>query len=575
MIELSWSAPPSDPSRHAVTGYRVEWSADGNTGWTPADPPHSGAGLGYRDSGLAPGTLRHYRVIALSAGGESSASVVASATTVALSVPAAPGNLTATASGGEVIELSWSAPPSDPSRRAVTGYRVEWSADGNTGWTPADPPHSGAGLGYRDSGLAPGTLRHYRVIALSAGGESSASVVASATTSVAGAPPPTWIFAGDVPDREQTLLREEMEYTRAYFAHEFDVTATGFTVLFGDYEALSPVYRNVVGRDLSEEYHPDARTSYAWVADSARGGAVVTLLQGLESDSFEQSKDPIAHEYFHVLQGQLASGFAQLSGGEIEWGIPRSRKWLVEGFASYADYLYTPSRPGRRAFLGDRYTPFKDLSWYLAAGKLRYDDLEERSEDLPEFYFYALSFIAAKFLAEQAEEGDWVEFWRVLGERRTWQQAFEDTFGVTPRNFYDAFEEWLPSQIPSSDQIIIRMLWPDIDVNPPSSRELLYLWPGRVLSESPTPISWSTGSLGLGELTFTVPAGTIGSATVSLWWSDDDITEHLLGWYQDGELTDEEGDATWIKFIGAPYSIEWTLPAHPNTLPRLETRRRR
>ena len=508
-----------------------------------------------------------------------------------LSVPAAPGNLTATASGGEVIELSWSAPPSDPSRHAVTGYRVEWSADGNTGWTPADPPHSGAGLGYRDSGLAPGTLRHYRVIALSAGGESSASVVASATTSVAGAPPPTWIFAGDVPGIEQTLLREEMEYTRAYFAHEFDVTATGFTVLFGDYEALSPVYRNVVGRDLSEDYHPDARTSYAWVTSSARGGAVVTLLQGLESDSFEQSMNIIAHEYFHVLQGQLASGFAQLSGGEIGWwtGSPGVPRWLVEGFASYADYLYTPSRPGRRAFLGDRYTPFEDLSWFLAASELRYGDLEERFEDLLVQegslsgsrwcvigdVLYPLSFIAAKFLAEQAEEGDWVEFWRVLGERRTWQQAFEDTVAVTPRNFYDAFQEWLPSQIPSSDQITIRMLWPDIDVNPPNSREFLNLWPERILWESPTPISWRTGGLGPVELTVTVPAGTIGSATVSLWWTDDQITEHLLGWYRDGELTDEEGDATWIKFIGAPYSIEWTLPAHPNTLPRLETRRRR
>ena len=164
------------------------------------------------------------------------------------------------------------------------------------------------------------------------------------------------------------MLREEMEYSRAYFADKFGVTAGGFTVLVGEnYEALSPVYRDVVGRDLSTAYHPEAKFTSGWVTSSAQGGAVVGLMYGGAIDAFSSLKNIIVHEYFHVLQGQLASGFAQLQNGEIAWHTNSATvapQWLVEGFASYADYKYTPSRPDRRPFLGDRYTPFNDLGWF-------------------------------------------------------------------------------------------------------------------------------------------------------------------------------------------------------------------
>ena len=98
--------------------------------------------------------------------------------------------------------------------------------------------------------------------------------------------PPAWVFAGKVPEIEQNGFREEMEYARAYFADEFGALATGFTVLVAEnYAALAPVYRDVVGVDLSNHYHPEAKYSYAWVTASAHGGAVMTLMYGLEEQS--------------------------------------------------------------------------------------------------------------------------------------------------------------------------------------------------------------------------------------------------------------------------------------------------
>ena len=173
-VVLSWDAPSSDGGAEgAVTGYEVEWSPDGETGWTGVDPAHGGTETGYGDTGLDGGTTRHYRVRAVNDAGPGEWSAVVSATTV----PDAPENVSATASGTSRIDVSWTAPEGE-----VTGYEVEWSADGETGWTGVDPAHGGTGTEYGDTGLDGGTTRHYRVRAVNDAGTGEWSAVVSATT---------------------------------------------------------------------------------------------------------------------------------------------------------------------------------------------------------------------------------------------------------------------------------------------------------------------------------------------------------------------------------------------------------
>ena len=120
-IDVSWTAPEGE-----VTGYEVEWSADGETGWTGVDPAHGGTETGYSDTGLDGGTTRHYRVRAVNDAGPGEWSAVVSATAVP-EAPEAPENVSATASGASRIDVSWTAPEGE-----VTGYEIEWSADGET-----------------------------------------------------------------------------------------------------------------------------------------------------------------------------------------------------------------------------------------------------------------------------------------------------------------------------------------------------------------------------------------------------------------------------------------------------------
>ena len=157
-----------------------------------------------------------------------------------------------------------------------------------------------------------------------------------------------WVFAGDVPALDQAELREEMEAVRAFFADQYGVSATGFRVLVGaDSEALDRVYREVVD-PAGIPWSPIG----IQVAIAKDGSAALWIDFGNEGlrfygeEALSIAKHTLAHEYFHVLQGQLTS----LPDGRTDPDLGGGPYWLVEGLAEYADYVYTPSMPGRRPF---------------------------------------------------------------------------------------------------------------------------------------------------------------------------------------------------------------------------------
>ena len=186
-IDLSWSAPASTGGS-AITGYKIEVSPDGTSGWTDQVADTSSTATTYAHTGLTPGTTRHYRVSAINANGTGTASNVDSSTT-GTTVPGAPTGLAATASGTTAINLSWSAPASTGGS-AITGYKIEVSPGGTSGWTDQVADTSSTATTYAHTGLTPGDTRHYRVSAINANGTGTASNVDSATTdaTVPGAP---------------------------------------------------------------------------------------------------------------------------------------------------------------------------------------------------------------------------------------------------------------------------------------------------------------------------------------------------------------------------------------------------
>ncbi|HYL67284.1 MAG TPA: fibronectin type III domain-containing protein [Nitrosopumilaceae archaeon] len=181
-INLSWTAPANNGGS-AITGYMIERSTDGGTTWSTTVANTANTSTIYSDKGLTASTTYIYRVSAINSVGTSSPSNTASATTSAASTaPQPPTGLAATAASSSQINLSWTAPTSNGGS-AITGYKIERSANGGTIWSTIQSNTANTATTYSDTGLAASTTYMYRVSAINAVGTSSPSNTASANTS--------------------------------------------------------------------------------------------------------------------------------------------------------------------------------------------------------------------------------------------------------------------------------------------------------------------------------------------------------------------------------------------------------
>src|SRR5207245_191553 len=116
----------------------------------------------------------YYCLVVGSAGGDDSASTAVAATTPKPVAAAAPTNVAATVVSSSRVDVSWTG------SSGATGYRVERSPDGSTGWTAVGTTASGH-ASLSDTTVSAGNSYFYRVIATNGGGDSAPSVTVSVT----------------------------------------------------------------------------------------------------------------------------------------------------------------------------------------------------------------------------------------------------------------------------------------------------------------------------------------------------------------------------------------------------------
>jgi len=142
-----------------------------NSGWQTSSS--------FTDGGLQANTSYSYSVRARDAAGNMNiASATASATTFNTSPvpPAAPSGLTAVAASASQINLSWVDNAGNE-----TGYRVERSLNGSSGWSTVATLGANS-TSRNDTGLSANTKYYYRVFATNSAGDSVVSNTANATT---------------------------------------------------------------------------------------------------------------------------------------------------------------------------------------------------------------------------------------------------------------------------------------------------------------------------------------------------------------------------------------------------------
>jgi len=160
-VSLGWTASTDNIG---VAGYRI---------YRDAVLINTVTTLSANLTGLAPGTLYHYSVVAFDVAGNVSPAALLDVTTLTpdTQAPSTPGNLAATPGLRQVV-LAWDASTDSV---GVTGYQV--LRDGNLITTVTTP-------GYTDTGLTSGVLYAYQVIAVDAALNLSDAATANVTTTV-------------------------------------------------------------------------------------------------------------------------------------------------------------------------------------------------------------------------------------------------------------------------------------------------------------------------------------------------------------------------------------------------------
>lgn len=170
-VALSWTAPTSDGGA-AISGYKVEYSSNSGSTWTSATNNTGSTSTSYTATGLTNGTAYIFRVSAINSAGTGTASSNSSAVTPS-TTPGAPTSVAGTA-GNAQVALTWTAPTSTGGA-AISGYKIEYSANNGSSWTTATSNTGSTSTSYTATGLTNLTTYLFKVSAINVAGTGTAS----------------------------------------------------------------------------------------------------------------------------------------------------------------------------------------------------------------------------------------------------------------------------------------------------------------------------------------------------------------------------------------------------------------
>jgi hypothetical protein len=153
-----------------------------------------------------------------------------------------------------------------------------------------------------------------------------------------------------------------------------------------------------------------------------------------ESPHFTRVKI-VAHEAFHLLQGDLAGPAALASGlTDVPAAGPR---WLSEGAAEYVAFRVV-SEHGLASFDEAK------ARWISVAKTVSapLSSLEVATGFRGASGRYELTPLAASRLVESRGEAPFLAYWQAIGGGTHWQAAFTTAFGRTVQAFYEEFEAY-------------------------------------------------------------------------------------------------------------------------------------
>ncbi len=240
---------------------------------------------------------------------------------------------------------------------------------------------------------------------------------------------PEIVFFEDVPASGHAPIREGLQQAQRYQAEHYGVITSDFTLYVGEhYASIADAYREHFGTDV-----PPSQCATAW------GRAIFVTLSTCVNTK-------LAHEYFHVVQQYLS--------GHNYRGTPA---WLFEGSAEYVESKQIELL-GAPPHYRVKYTPDTNQDIHLrwsGVGRPLTDYADESLTALERLRLtYEVGFLAAEWLVAEAGRESFIDYFRLLASRGSWQEAFAQAFGMSSQAFYEAFEAHRVEVAPPFDKRI-------------------------------------------------------------------------------------------------------------------------
>ena len=176
-LTVTWTAPATDSTHGAATGFNLRSSPSGAGTWTVV----AGVTSPYILSSLAAGAAIDVQLQASNAAGASAWSATSTLAT-ATAAPNAPSAASLAQGTGSDLTVTWTAPAIDSTHDAATGFNLRSSPSGAGTWTVV----TGVTSPYDLSGLAAGAAIDVQIQATNAAGAGAWSATSTLTTASAG-----------------------------------------------------------------------------------------------------------------------------------------------------------------------------------------------------------------------------------------------------------------------------------------------------------------------------------------------------------------------------------------------------
>lgn len=331
-------------------------------------------------------------------------------------------------------------------------------------------------------------------------------------------------FWGEVPEADQASIRTRVADVVEFFETRYGIRPPDLAFHIGeDIPALE---------EATEEVWGSAQVVNGGVY---RDGTIFVLLRA--------AKVAIEHEYFHAIQDHLAPNDA--------WGP----WWLFEGAAEYASLLFRDAQ-GEEAYAD----AIAFDQWAVSYSEARLEDLEDVTWGLDSAF--SLATLGVDWLVGRSGEESLIEYFRILPDHGSWEEAFEQAFGLAPAAVYPGFSEHRANSVAVRREVRGVILGPagepvsrwriDVEAFPPGSNRR---WDLRVDS---------TSEVRDGTFTSRLPDGTyelsLSTRCPPTWVN--------LGWYGgESGFTTNYAEAAQVVVDGADVEgIVIRLPEQPSDL---------